>query len=60
MTTQTAYDAYIGLDVHKETIAVAIANPDRSGEIRFWGNISNTFESIKGIWGRTLHCAQEV
>jgi transposase len=52
MTTQTAYDAYIGLDVHKETIAVAIANPDRSGEIRFWGNISNTFESIKRLFNK--------
>ena len=40
MEIQTTYDAHIGLDVHKETVAVAIANPERGGEIRFWGNIS--------------------
>lgn len=46
MSLQAAYDAYIGLDVHKETIAVAIANPERGGEIRFYGNISNDHNSI--------------
>ncbi len=25
------YSAYIGLDVHKDTIAVAIASPERQG-----------------------------
>lgn len=27
--------AYIGLDVHKETLAVAIAAPERLGDIAF-------------------------
>ena len=47
MKTQYTHDAYIGLDVHKETIAVAIANPERGGEIRFWGNINNNPCSIR-------------
>jgi hypothetical protein len=34
--------AYVGLDVHKDTIAVAVAEGERSGEVRFWGNIANS------------------
>ncbi len=30
-------NAYIGLDIHKATIAVAIAESGRRGEIRFMG-----------------------
>lgn len=32
---------YIGLDVHKETIAVSVA-PSSTGEVRYWGEIANT------------------
>ena len=50
MKLETQYDAYIGLDVHKDTIAVAIASPERGGEIRFYGNIGNTPESIRRLF----------
>jgi len=33
---------YIGLDVHKETIAVALAEGSKRGEVREYGQISNT------------------
>lgn len=33
--------AYIGLDVHKETLAAAIASPERLGEVRYYGTINN-------------------
>jgi len=36
---------FLGLDVHAETIAVAIAEPD--GEVRSLGTISNRAESIR-------------
>jgi len=53
METQNTYDAYIGLDVHKETIAVAIASPERAGEIRFWGNINNVPGSVRRFFTKT-------
>jgi transposase len=33
--------AFIGLDTHKETIAVAIAEDSRDGEVRYYGQIAN-------------------
>jgi transposase len=37
---------FVGLDVHAETIAVAIAEPD--GVVRSLGTIANRAESILG------------
>ena len=36
---------FLGLDVHAETIAVAVAEPD--GEVRSLGTIPNSAESIR-------------
>jgi transposase len=41
---------YVGLDVHKESLAVAIASPERLGEIRFYGNIPNQQPSIHHLF----------
>lgn len=43
---------FIGLDVHKETIAVAIAEDGRLGEIRFHGTIPNTPDAIRRLVAR--------
>lgn len=38
---------YIGLDVHKDSIAIAVAESGRNGELRSWGNISNSVPAME-------------
>ncbi|WP_373415025.1 IS110 family transposase [Ensifer aridi] len=38
--------AYVGLDVHKDIIAIAVAEAERNGEIRSWGTITNTPSAV--------------
>jgi hypothetical protein len=38
---------FLGLDVHAETIAVAIAEPD--GEVRSLGTIANREDSVRKL-----------
>jgi len=43
----TDFSKYVGLDVHKETIAVAVAVADaQGGEVRYYGEIANTPEEV--------------
>ena len=39
----------VGLDTHKAKIAVAVAEPGRSGEVRFWGEIANQPEAVRRL-----------
>ncbi|HYW77797.1 MAG TPA: IS110 family transposase, partial [Gammaproteobacteria bacterium] len=45
---QDYYGAYIGLDVHKDSIAVALAHPGR-GEAQSWGEIANKPKSVRRL-----------
>ena len=46
----------VGLDTHKAKIAVAVAEPGRSGEVRFAGEIANRPDAVRRLierlWGR--------
>jgi len=37
---------YVGMDVHKDSISIAIADEGRTGEIRSYGTIVNTLNSL--------------
>lgn len=43
---QNSPSVYVDLDVHKESLAIALANPACGGKIRFYGNIPNHQQSI--------------
>ena len=40
---------YVGLDVHKDTIAVALAEAGVRGDVRQYGKIANTPAAVKAL-----------
>lgn len=43
---------YVGLDVHKETLSISVAEEGRDGEVRYIGIIPNTHEDIAKLASR--------
>ena len=47
-----AITLYIGLDVHKDSITIAIAEPGSKGEIRIFGTITNDLQALEKALSR--------
>ena len=44
-----AITLYLGLDVHKDSITIAIAEPGRQGEIRLYGTITHDLHALEKV-----------
>jgi transposase len=51
---------YIGLDVHKETISVALAEAGKRSEVREYGKIANTPAAVKALVAKLGRDGQEL
>ena len=51
---------YIGLDVHKETIAVAFAEAGKRNEVREYGKIANTPAAVKALVAKLARNGHEL
>ncbi len=51
---------YIGLDVHKETIAVALAETGKWSEVREYGKIANTPAAVKALAAKLTRNGHEL
>ena len=64
MNKCNSYDKYVGMDVHKNSISVAVAAAGR-GEAHFYGKIDNRPEAIRRLIsalapsGQRLHYCYE-
>ncbi len=54
-------DVFVGLEFHKQSITFAIADAERGGEVRRYGEIQNTPEAVARFVKRlsNQHCAPE-
>jgi transposase len=43
---------YLGLDVHKDSITIAIAEPGSKGELRLFGTITNSIQAVERVLSR--------
>ena len=50
---------YVGLDVHKDTITVALAETGKRGEVREYGKIANTPTALKALAAKLSRVGNE-
>ncbi len=61
----TDLTVFVGLDVHKKTISVALVDEASNATVRFYGTISNTPDTLRGLSkklpkdGQMLHFCYE-
>ncbi len=51
---------YVGLDVHKETIAVGLADEGKRGEVRDHGKIANTPAALTKLVRKLGHGSRDL
>lgn len=54
------HSMFIGLDVHKATISVAVADGERGGEVRSWGVIPHRVGDVQKIVERLSESGQQL
>ena len=45
---------YVGMDVHKDSITIAIADDGRDGEVRFYGKIAHDLNQIDKVMRKLI------
>lgn len=48
------FSAYVGLDVHRDSISVVIADSGRGGDVRLWGTVPNNGKALLKLLKRLI------